>query len=720
MTRGMPPSRILKFIARVAYPLLIAFTAAAPQARAQEITLDTVFAKEPPWGRLIDRISWSADGQAFLYVRRSQDPDEALPLMLYDVRNGTSRVWLRSRIFGAQQTPEVLGWSADGTRIALLAGGALYVRELRSTRLQKISDDVDDARWAPHGAALAYSHDADLYVALIGNRIVSRRLTTGGRPGDVLHATLDWVYPEELGIDRAFRWSPDARRIAYLTMDERGVTNFPIVDFMTVNNAVEHERYPLAGQRNPRVTLRVLEVAGGGDRLVYDAARHDEYLAAFDWIPQSNELEAEILDRPQRTMRFYAWSRASAPRRLLYYQASSTWVDVEPLPFWLNDGRSIWLLDRAPTAGMFLRGRDGTMQRLTGNYRVTDLYGVARGTLYLRAAYPTRRDRSVLAISLGGAVRNLTPEPGWHNAVPSPTLERFVDTASRLNDPPRVLLRDAVTMTVKTLVPERTDLKNALLPTRTFVIPSRYGTLDATAIFPPRFNASKRYPVVMYVYGGPDAPTTADSFGSLYHQLLARSGIIVYSVDGPASQVDSDEHVRLLYKNFGPGSLLGQEIGARYIASLPYVDPARIGIWGWSFGGYEACYALTHSRLFSAGAAVAPVTDWHLYDSIYTERYMGMPAANAGAYARSSVLNSAAHLSGPLLIQHGTADDNVHMANTVQLLQQFILAHETRVQFYPYPRKTHPIRGLPQQRSVFAHMLDFWRTVFLGRPAGRV
>jgi dipeptidyl-peptidase-4 len=176
--------------------------------------------------------------------------------------------------------------------------------------------------------------------------------------------------------------------------------------------------------------------------------------------------------------------------------------------------------------------------------------------------------------------------------------------------------------------------------------------------------------------------------------------------------VDSDENVRLLLHNFGPGSLLGQEIGARYLASLPYVDARRIGIWGWSFGGYETCYALTHSMLFAAGAAVAPVTDWHLYDTIYTERYMGLPGLNRAAYEKSSVLNAAGRLNGPLLIQHGTADDNVHMANSLQLLQRFILLHETDVQFYPYPRKTHSIRGLPQQRAVFARMLGFWRAVF--------
>jgi dipeptidyl-peptidase-4 len=697
----------LSFIA-----LLLALSATA---RA-EITLDTVYAKEPPWGRMIDRVTWAPDGKQFLYLRRSQDPDEPLPLILYDVASGTSRVWLGPvTVSRRAETPEVLDWSHDGKRVAIVLAGALYVAQLARPNLRKIADDVDAAQWSPRGNTLAYSRDADLFIASIERRIVSRRLTFGGVPGDVLHATLDWVYPEELGIEHAFRWSPDGRRIAYLTMDERRVTNFPIVDFLTTDNVVDRERYPLAGQPNPRVTLRVFNLATNRERLIYDAAKRDEYIASFDWIPRTDRLESEILDRAQRSLRVYVWANDTSRASLLYYQESPTWVDVQPLPFWLPDGRSVWLLDRDKTAAAYLRGRDGTMSRLTGRYRVTSLYGIAHGIVYLSAAYPTRRDRSVLALSLNRAVRNLTPAPGSHNVSFAPALDRFADTYSRLNDPPQVNLVTASSGIAKTLVPESPQLKRELLPTQMLEVPSPYGPLDALAIYPPGFTPAKKYAVVTYVYGGPDAPTTADRFGGLYEQLLAREGIIVFSIDGPASQVDSDEHVRLLFRNFGPGSLIGQEIGARYLASLPYVDATRTGIWGWSFGGYETCYALTHSRLFTAGAAVAPVTDWHLYDTIYTERYMGIPNKNAAAYDKSSVLNAANRLNGPLLIQHGTSDDNVHMANTMQLLQQFILARESRVSFYPYPRKTHPIRGLAQQRSVFAHMLNFWKAVFVER-----
>jgi dipeptidyl-peptidase-4 len=679
-----PGGMTLRYVAAILLLAALPWLAASGPAMADgDLTLDAVFAREPLWGRMIDRVSWSPDGKGFLYERRGQDPEETLPLMSYDVALRTSRVWARPGTFGGVfRTPSVEGWSADGRHAA------------------------------PHGDAFAFARAAELFVARLSARAAVTQVTRGGLDGSVVNGTLDWVYPEELGIERGFRWSPDATRIAYLRFDERPVTNFPIVDFMTVGNAVEYQRYPLAGQHNPRVSLRVINVTHGpsDDHLVYDAGKRDEYVAAFDWLPRTDALEAEILNRRQTDLRVDVYLSGAAPSTTVYRQRAPSWVDVVPLPVWLRDGASVWLLDRGTTAGIFRRSRDGTLRRLTGNYRVFDPIEVAAGgTAYAVGAYPTRRDRSLLEVSPNGTVRNLTPAPGAHAIALAPTFDRFVDVHSRLNQPPQADLVTVASPAVTTLAPQSALLTSELLPVEMLEVPSPYGPLDATLLRPPGFDAAKKYPVVVYVYGGPDAPTTADRFGGLYHQLLARQGIIVFSIDGPASQVDSDTHVGLLLRNFGPGSLLGQEIGARYLASLPYVDATRIGIWGWSFGGYETCYALTHSAYFKAGAAVAPVTDWHLYDTIYTERYMGLPNENADAYARSSVLNAAGRLAGPLLVQHGTADDNVHMANSMRLVQQFILAHEARVTFYPYPRKQHPIAGLAQQRSVYAHMLQFWK-----------
>ncbi|HEY2475147.1 MAG TPA: DPP IV N-terminal domain-containing protein, partial [Candidatus Cybelea sp.] len=467
------------------------------------ITLDTVYAKEPLSGRMIDRVSWSPDGARFLYVRRSQDPNENLALLLYDMATGTTRVWLRSETFAA--TPEVAGWSPDAKHVALLAGGDLYTADTVRPHPRKIAADVDAAQWSPQADVLAYSHDADLYLAAVGKHVAIRQITRGGVPNDLLNGSLDWVYPEELGIEHGFRWSPDGKRIAYLTMNERRVTNFPIVDFLTTDNKVERERYPLAGEANPRVTLRVVTLSTGANHLVYDAARRDEYLANFDWLPHSDSLEAEILDRAQRAMRVELWRHAAGSPSELYRQTSPSWVDVVPLPFWRSSGRSVWLLDRAHTAGVYVRERDGSFRKLSGAYRVTDLFGVADGTVYISAAYPTRRDRSFLALSLSGAQRNFTAEPGWHESVPAPTFTGFVDTYSRLNDPPQVNLVALPSGAAKNLAPENLSLKAALSPAKMLDIPSAYGALDAFEIDPPGFERSKKWPVVMYVYGGPDA-----------------------------------------------------------------------------------------------------------------------------------------------------------------------------------------------------------------------
>jgi dipeptidyl-peptidase-4 len=254
-------------------------------------------------------------------------------------------------------------------------------------------------------------------------------------------------------------------------------------------------------------------------------------------------------------------------------------------------------------------------------------------------------------------------------------------------------------------------LAQQMLTTQMLSVDSKYGKLDATMIRPPDFDPSKKYPVVVYAYGGPDLPVTANVFGEmrgLYHQMLARKGFIVFSLDGPASQVDNSANVRLLYHNFGPGSLLGQRIAAGYLRSLPYVDGARIGIWGWSFGGYETTYALTHTDLFKAGEAGAPVTDWHLYDTIYTERYMGRPQDDPNAYDGSSSALAAEHLQGRLLIVHGTSDDNVHMANSVNFLQNAIATDRTRVDFMLYPRQRHHFAQPADLRALYQRMLEWW------------
>ena len=308
-TRVEAPRMVVRFVAVLSVVLFLA--AVAAPAQAQNLTLDSVAGIEPPWGRLPSGISWSPNGRAFLYTTPGQDPDEALPLRRFDVVNRTSSVWATPATFDSKRTPRVTGWSADGSRVAIAASGALYVVDASGANVRLVAKEAGDSRWSPRGDAIAYVHDADLYVATLGASITSRRLTTGGIEASLLNGDVDWVYGEELDLTHGFAWSSDATQIAYLRMDERPVTNFPIVDFLLADNRVENQRYPLAGEHNPQVSLRVVDLASGGDRLVYDAGPADEYVAAFDWIPNTQKLEAEILDRHQQHLRVDVWASAS-------------------------------------------------------------------------------------------------------------------------------------------------------------------------------------------------------------------------------------------------------------------------------------------------------------------------------------------------------------------------------------------------------------------------
>jgi len=712
----------MKLLYRVALLGLLSLVAIAATPAPGTLTPSLAFGKEPPWGAQPAAISWSHGGDRFTYVLPSQDPSEHLPLMLRSL-TGAARALLQPSAFGKHgATPYNAGWSPHDRRIAVEAGGTLYVYTFATKGLEKIARAASDPQWSPSGGAIAFAKKANLYVAHLGAKISIKQITKGGSGNAILNGQLDWVYPEELGIVHGFRWSPDGSKIAYLRLDERPVTRFPLTDFLPKNGRVNYQRYPLAGEKNPRASLHVIDLTTMKDRLLYDAAKKDRYIAAFTWRPKSEDLVTEVLNRREQWLRVDELPTDGRPAKTLYRQSSPSWVDVIALPTWLPDDRSLWVLDRDNLRSLYLREADGSLRRLTGDYNLGSEYAtnglVAAGKrgarAWVYADYPTRRNRALLEVNLrDGSLKDLTPARGVHRIAFAPTTHAFVDTYSSMNRVPAVKLYSPLGPP-RILAARAASLQSLLLPVRRFEVPSKYGPLDAWMIRPPHFDPHRKYPVVVYVYGGPAAPTTTNGFGytmELMHDLLAQEGIIVFSIDGPASQIDNDRHVRLLLHNFGPGSLLGQRIGARYLASLPYVDSKRIGIWGWSFGGYETIYALEHSKRFVAGLAVAPVTDWHLYDTIYTERYMGLPQKHPHAYDRSSNLLDVAHLNGPLQIMHGTSDDNVHMANTIAFLQKTILAGITDVNVMLFPRKTHSIAGLMQRRTLWERMLIYWRGV---------
>lgn len=689
---------------------VIAPAAASTVAHAP-LRIDEIFAREPLTGRLPATITWAPDGSRFLY---SLPGGEAGPLAtrLYDARSHRDRIFFRAAPNGkgARPAPEFV-WSPDSSHLAYLDGGSLWTIAADGSGRHKLADEADDPQWSPDSTRIAYVHTNDLYATAAGGGRVVRYSNDGST--DVVNGDPDWVYSEELDMHHGYAWSPDSRRIAYLHFDERPIAPFPIVDFLSPVNHVDDQRYPLAGGRNSLVSLRVA-TPHGGSRTLYSTAAKGDYLASVGWTPDGRAT-ASILDRSQQRLRFVAFRAGRAVT--LASERDARWVDFHGAPRWLHDGRRfVFVSDRDGIASLFLtETATAATRRLTAGYPVRDLVGIDEmlHVAYVSAAYPTRRDSTVLMIPLrGGRPRPLALGSGTHAFVMAANGRDFVRSDSRFGVPPVFTIGSTLGGGLRPFVASASLAGRGFGGVSLLTIDSAQGKLDAWMIRPPDFDPAKRYPVVTYVYGGPAAPTTADAWDGatyLYHQALAQRGFIVFSIDGRGSQIDSAAAVRRLYHRLGPASLEGQLAGARYLAQLPYVDPARIGLWGWSFGGYETTYALTHApRIWKVGVAVAPVTDWRFYDSIYTERYMGRPQQFPAAYHDSSSVAGANALVGRLLISHGTADDNVHIANSVSLLQAFVLAGK-QVDFAVYPRKTHGITGIPQRRHLFAHMLQYWQ-----------
>lgn len=711
---------------------------AAPTLRT--LTIEEIVATTPVTGRPPRDFRWSPDGDRYLYdvpaPRESAPPD----VRVHDVGRGTDIAIRAARagVRGTRSRPIAeLAWSPDSRALAYIDGGILRVASAAGENRGTFARNADDPQWSPDGHTIAFVQEGNL--RLVDTRTKRTRALTHDGGGAVLEGDPDWLYSEELDLQHGYAWSPRGDAIAYLRFDDRVVTAFPIQNYLVRDNTVERQRYPLAGERNPRVSLHVVDLANGSDHLLYDAAPRDEYIATITWQPHADAVVAQVLDRPQRRLRLEAFAAGgtAAPRTILR-EASRAFVDVEPQPQFLPQGdRFLWLSQRGNVQSLYIvDARNGNARRLTRGFPVSDILGVdaKRGTAYVVARYPSEREHALLAIALQScapslrragahgaaqprcpvAVRNVTPGGGTHAVVLAPRGGGFIDRWSSLRRPPLIVRGNVNGRSVATLFATPSLARFALGETRLLRIPSAYGPLDATLILPPHFDAAKRYPVVVEAYGGPlpsaDAIPSDDTFHGLWPQLLAERGFIAFSVDGPASRfaTASDEH--RFARHLGEIALAGQLAGRDWLAKQPYVDQARVGLWGWSFGGYVTAYALTHApRAFNAGIAGAPVTDWTFYDSAYTERYMGLPKDDAAAYRRNSVLPAAGALRAKLLVVQGSADDNVHLENSVQLLNAFI-RNGKQVDYFLIPGARHGPTAIDAQRNLQHKMLDFWQT----------
>ncbi len=695
----------------------VAATAASTAEDLRKLTPERIAAEPPLGGVLPSGLAWHPDGRRLTYLRRASGGNGA-DLWALDTASGRESLLLvGSKVVDPSSPGAGPGkplplrgytWSPQGEALLLSQGGDLFLVELKGggiRALVRTPEAEEFPELSPDGKRIAFVRSNDLYVVDVSSGHETRLTRTGS--DTVLNGRLDWVYEEELASrsGKAYVWSPDSRSIAYLQLDQARVATFPIVDFVPVRNEVQSQRYPKAGNPNSIARVGVVSLARDGapgpERLVSFEPDDMYVVPDLEWAPDSSTLAFQYLNRPQNELQLRFLPVPDSPTaplgtpRTVLAERSETWIDHLGASLFLRDGRRfLWLSERDGFAHVLLCEVSGSCRPVTsGPWIVDKLLRVDErtGFIYFTATEKDPRERHLYRTRLDGTGRaRLTKEDGTHAPQISPDARFYADTWSDATTPPRIWVTtpDGTRRIPVEENPDPEILQYEGGRLEWVDLKAEDGTLlHARLLKPADFDPARRYPVVVTVYGGPGAQMVRNAWGgvSLFEHLLASRGFLVWSLDNRGSAGRGQAFERPIFHDMGRAELEDQLVGIDHLKSLPFVDPARLGITGWSYGGYMTLYALTHAPdVFKAGVAGAPVTDWKFYDTIYTERYMGTPQSNPKGYESSSPLARAADLKAELLLIHGSGDDNVHLANTLAFVDALIKVGR------PYSLQIHP------------------------------
>ncbi|HEX8294183.1 MAG TPA: S9 family peptidase, partial [Pyrinomonadaceae bacterium] len=704
---------------------LLLLCPAAARAQGRLLTVEDIYDPEkkvsfsgtPPAG-----LAWLKDGEHYLQSRKQGDADV---LVRVNARTGAAAPFFDAARMEAALS-KMQGVSAGEakslarqdsyklnpaqTAVLLNVAGDLVYYELNSdaaARLTSTPAEEAEEDFSPDGRWVSFVRANDLYVVNVETR-AERRLTTTGDE-KTLNGVLDWVYEEELygrGNKRGYWWSPDSARIAFLNTDERPVRTFPIVDHIPREQALEDTPYPLAGDPNPLVRLGVVAAAGGDVRWA-DASGYeptDLLVVRVSWSPDSRRVVWQAQNREQTYLDLNAADPSTGKTTRLFRETTRAWVEAfDDNPRWLRDGSFIWRSERTGWSHLYAYAADGRLvkQITSGPWEVRGIDAVdeAGGWVYFHGTEHSHTAEHVYRVRLDGAgLKRLSRAEGNHNPSFNPAATLFIDKWSDVNTPTQTRLHAAADGAQVRVIEENRVAalgQYKLGKAELMRVKTRDGfELEALMIKPPDFDPSKKYPVLEYTYSGPHAPQVKNSWGGttyMWHQLLAQKGYIVWYLDNRTASGKGAESAWASYKNFGPLELRDLEDGLAYLKSLPYVDGSRIGIWGWSFGGYLTALCMTkQADLFKMGISVAPVTNWRYYDTVYTERFLRTPQENPGGYDDNSPVQFADQLKGKFLLVHGTGDDNVHFQNSVAFVDALVSANKDFQTLY-YPNRNHGI-----------------------------
>ena len=592
----------------------------------------------------------------------------------------------------------------------------VYVFDRQTQKLAQVyGKPIQNPVLSPDGTQLAFVFERNIYVQNLATAAV-KQVTTDGEANAILNGAPDWVYEEEFGFHVALSWSPDSKSLAYLRFDERAVPTFSMDVYGSETYPKPYVfKYPKAGEANSVVSLHVWN---GSATVTASEGLKYEYIPRMAWSPKG-ELFFATLNRHQDSMRVMVHAAGKAPRQFLL-ETDAAYVESEREFSFLADGRLVWASERSGYTHYYLYSADGKKASpLTrGAFDVTAWYGVdePRGEAYYQAASRSASQREVFRVKLnGGTPTPVAAQAAWNDAEFSSSFDYYVLTAQDGNSPATYALMDRAGKQVRMLEDNaklREDMKSfALSPKTFFTLEAANGQkLPAWEIRPVNFDASKKYPVLMFVYGGPGSQQVTQRWGGrdyFWYQMLAAKGYWIVCVDNRGTGALGRDFKKVTYLQLGKYEVEDQIAAAQSLAKHPNVDAGRIGIWGWSYGGFMSSNCLMQGAdVFKAAIAVAPVTNWRFYDNIYTERYMRTPAENSTNYDINSPLAHAAKLKGSLLLVHGTGDDNVHVQNSMRLAEELIQANK-QFDYMVYPDKNHGIFGGATRYQLYTKMTNF-------------
>lgn len=704
----------------------------------QPLTIESIFAEGGLTGRGPENVQWAPDNSRFSFIQRD-DSGEHGQLWYVDASTGEKKVLVSEVKLNALAPPTdkikderekervsryrvgAYHWAPDSKHLLFDSQGQLWMFDLNNgagVQFTSSPDPVRDPKFSSDGGRVAYVRNHNLFIRPVSGKF-EKQLTKDKDP-NILNGEVDWVYSEELSVRSNYFWSPDDRQIAYLQMNETQVPAYPITDWMPVNASVDHEKYPKPGDPNPAVKLGVVSAAGGKTRWI-TLPQEAEYVPRFGWL-RNGILWAQVLNRTQDRMELYFIdARSGRSQKALTEEAKDAWVNVtddfhvlktSPNFTWSSwrDGHTQLYLYSFNQSDPLADEAKLERQLTKGDFEVLKLDGVDEkaGTVFFTSNQGDPRQQQLYSVKLqGGEMTKLSRTEGVHESTFSDDARSYVDSASTAMTP-TVVSACTVEANCKPVWSSKSLESFDLIPPKFLEFKADDGTrLYGELLLPAAGTAGDRIPLIVHVYGGPAAQLVTDQWGGqtfLFHQMLVARGFAVFTVDNRGTPNRDRKFQTAIRHQFGAVELKDQ-ISAlnQLLTQVPQLDRTRIAIWGWSNGGSMTLYSLTHSQAFKAGVAVAPVTDWHLYDSIYTERYMGLLKENPKGYD-DSLPKAADKLHGSLLLVHGTSDDNVHMQNSIQMIEGLIKAGK-QFKFMPYPNKTHGIGGTADRTHLF-HMIQ--------------